>query len=64
MSASQQMKFIGFRLSPDMASKVDAVLKAESRGVTEYVRDLVREDLRKRGLIKEPVESSTREVGA
>lgn len=65
---ADDMKFLGFRLPLPLAQKVEAVVSAEGMQITEYVRSLVREDLRKRGLLVEaerPVaESSTQEVGA
>lgn len=58
-------KFCAFRLPLPMAEKVDEILRTESLQMTEYVRDLVRKDLRKRGLLV-PVdgEPSAAEVGS
>lgn len=44
-------KFIGVRFPQELAEKLDAVLSHESSGPTEYIRSLVREDLRKRGML-------------
>lgn len=45
------MKFIGIRMPLLLVRKVNDVLKSDGMGMTEYVRSLVRDDLRKRGLI-------------
>lgn len=49
--ADAQTKFLGIRLPLQLAEKMDEVLKAEGMQITEYVRGLVRENLRKRGLL-------------
>lgn len=65
---SESLKFLGFRLPPTMAKKLEVVLKQDGLQVSEYVRQLMRDDFRKRGLLPpneqpEP-QPSTTEVGA
>jgi hypothetical protein len=60
--ADATMKFCGFRLPLPMADKVEDILRAESLQMTEYVRDLVRKDLRKRGVLVPADESEQPET--
>lgn len=46
-----QTKFIGVRMPLDLVEKMEVVLTHDSTGWTEYIRGLVRDDLRKRGLL-------------
>ncbi len=52
MAAESGLRYIGMRLPAEMFSKVEDVLAGESLQITEYVRGLIREDLRSRGLLK------------
>jgi hypothetical protein len=45
------MKFIGIRMPVLLVGKVNEVLATEGMGMTEYVRGLIRDNLRARGLI-------------
>jgi hypothetical protein len=49
--ADAQMKFFGIRLPQQLAEKMDEVLRTEGLQITEYIRGLVRENLRERGLL-------------
>ena len=52
------VKFIGVRMPQEMVSKMDRVLAAESMGITEYIRGLVRADLRNRGMLDDAAEEN------
>ena len=60
--AETASKFIGIRIPLDLVEKMEVVLAHESLQITEYVRGLVRDDLRKRGLLT--LETEPAEVGA
>lgn len=53
MSASSPptTKYLGIRMPLDLYDKVEIVLDHDSTMLTEYIRGLVREDLRKRNLL-------------
>lgn len=44
-------KFLGVRVPQSLWKKMDEVLTKEGFGITEYVKDLLRKDLRKRGML-------------
>jgi hypothetical protein len=61
--ADPQTKYLGVRVPRRLYEKVEQVLQAESLQITEYVKDLVRADLKKRGLLPQS-EPTTAEVSA
>lgn len=49
--ADSHTKFLGIRMPQTLADKMKKVQALEGFSTTEYVRELVRENLRKRGLL-------------
>lgn len=44
-AATEKMKFMGVRIPPALQRRMDARLKKDGLGVSEYIRELIRRDL-------------------
>lgn len=44
-AAPEKMKFMGVRIPPALQRRMDARLKKDGLGVSEYIRELIRRDL-------------------
>lgn len=61
--ADSEYRTFSIRLPVELVIGVDVVLEKEGYTPTEYIRGLIRDDLRLRGLI-EPVKPTTMEVAS
>lgn len=54
---AEKMKFMGVRIPPPLQHRMDARLKRDGLGVSEYIRELIRRDLDAREAAMQPQEA-------
>lgn len=63
MSKQDQSKLVGVRIPSGIATKALSVVNTEFSGLSEYVRHLIRQDLKRRGLLSDQPQDQAQEVG-